>query len=253
MNERGLESKNLDLAMELTTPEFLECPPFRSLEAGTQGLSNTSTMQNNPTPNSSIRSRQTSSTSLFDDSLFDEDPIRPVKVHDLLMITKLCAYISKYETTRCLMRQQYPLFFLMEHLTVPTVIPEIRKWAGSCMRNAVRTATEIPMKRCGLITCSNTVHVSKVSSSCDHCQIVLYCRYVSISLLIQVIHVKPLLGILIAIGADLWVLALLLVFKYLIYPSFIIIMNQTCVFFPQQPSCPPFLASTSKPVSWREL
>lgn len=124
--------------------------------------------------------RQTSNESFYEDSFEEPDDVNvaSVKVHDLLMVTKIVAYISKYEVTRTILRQNYPLFYMIENLTVPSVIPEIRKWAGTCLRNAVRISNSTVMeKRCGLITCPNIVHVEG-TYSCNHCRTIAYCRYV---------------------------------------------------------------------------
>lgn len=122
-----------------------------------------------------VHQRQSSSISCFDES-FEETEIRPVRVSDLIMITKLVAYVSKYESTRSYLREKYSLFFFIEHLTVTAVIPEIRHWASSCMKNATRTTDANKEKRCGLVTCKN-LSSSETMICCDKCKITPYCRY----------------------------------------------------------------------------
>jgi hypothetical protein len=85
----------------------------------------------------------------------------PSRVSDLTMITKIVAYVSKYEDTRAYLRQKYTLFSLIENLTLPAVIPEY--WAGSCMRNAVKNSDSCPEKRCGLVTCHEEAQIDIVS------------------------------------------------------------------------------------------
>jgi hypothetical protein len=99
-----------------------------------------------------------------------------VKVQDLLMVITIIAYVSKYEATRNILHQHYPLYVLMELLTFPNIIPELRKWAITCMRNAVRNSNGIKRKRCGFIKCIMIKRSFEDKYVCNRCLVVSYCR-----------------------------------------------------------------------------
>jgi hypothetical protein len=166
-------------AATTTTTNLSQIEPTISSSSSIVSTLHSLTIPNQQIQQQNHHYRQVSSdSSFYDDSLLDSEDFnfRNVKVHDLLMITKIVAYISKYEVTRTFLRQRYPLFYLIENLTVPTVVSEIRKWAGSCMRNAVRTSPSIVEKRCGLISCSNVFDSHAEMNSCGSCHAVFYCR-----------------------------------------------------------------------------
>jgi hypothetical protein len=98
-----------------------------------------------------------------------------VTVHDLLMVCTLIAYISKYEPTRAVLHDHHPLFQYVEQLTTPTIIPDVRKWATTCMRNAVRSSDSSLFKRCGNMSCQ-VKKVCNPTITCSRCSAVYYCR-----------------------------------------------------------------------------
>jgi hypothetical protein len=97
-----------------------------------------------------------------------------VTVHDLIMVVTMIAYISKYEPTRAILHDHSPLFQYVEQLTAPTIIPEVRKWSTTCMRNACRVSETMMFKRCGNMACSKKVNIATIS--CSRCSEVFYCR-----------------------------------------------------------------------------
>jgi predicted double-glycine peptidase len=100
-----------------------------------------------------------------------------VKVHDLLMCVTIIAYVSKYEATRNILHQHVPLYTLVEQLTSPSIVPELRKWAITCMRNSVRNSVNIKSKRCGFINCDLGRDHFEDDLMCQRCMVVSYCRY----------------------------------------------------------------------------
>ncbi|KAJ3321134.1 hypothetical protein HDV06_004587 [Boothiomyces sp. JEL0866] len=96
-----------------------------------------------------------------------------IKSHDLLMISKIVAYISKYDETRNILHH-YPIYKLLEQLTVGQVVPEIRKWSVTCVRNAYKrnNLTTAPLI-CGYTSCAK--RIVNGSISCCKCKCVFYC------------------------------------------------------------------------------
>ena len=157
----------------LQDPQNCRMDTLESDPTADQALMNSSTFDSSST----LSFQDGSEFSFFDESFHDEElpEIRPVRVSDLTMITKIIAYVSKYEEIRAYLRQKYALFPLIENLTLPAVIPEIREWASSCMRNAVKTNDSCAEKKCGLVTCPETRRETEIVW-CEHCKSVSYCR-----------------------------------------------------------------------------
>ncbi|KAI8895556.1 hypothetical protein BC833DRAFT_600905, partial [Globomyces pollinis-pini] len=93
-----------------------------------------------------------------------------VRMYDLLMITKIIGYVSKYDTVRTILHQT-DIYPLIEPLTSTQVIPQLRKWAITCLRNAFKTTTTV--YRCASFDCLK--EIKNPTIYCQPCRSAHYC------------------------------------------------------------------------------
>lgn len=141
-------------------------------------------------------------------------PLHPQRalynLDDILLSTKLIAYLSKYPEIRQKLHEQ-SIFISLEHLTDPTLlhillpyttanpdvendmdyflndggpirpvsspqtIQEIRKWSLICLRNAFKKEQEDSLRRCGNLGCKLYERKHREFSKCSRCRRVSYC------------------------------------------------------------------------------
>ncbi|KAH6562268.1 hypothetical protein BASA60_011181 [Batrachochytrium salamandrivorans] len=77
---------------------------------------------------------------------------------DLLLATKLIAYVSKYFDVRQTLHSAYQIniYAVIEGLTSTNIQPDLRKWAIICMRSCFkRNGDSGSLRRCSNLKCSN--------------------------------------------------------------------------------------------------
>ncbi|KAI8922604.1 hypothetical protein BC831DRAFT_475185 [Entophlyctis helioformis] len=97
---------------------------------------------------------------------------------DLLLATKLIAYVSKYHDIRQALHTTYGtnVYSLIERLTSLHVPMELRKWATVCMRNCFkRDGQPKSLRRCGHLRCGKMESHRHEFSKCSRCRRVTYC------------------------------------------------------------------------------
>ncbi|KAH6561526.1 hypothetical protein BASA83_003149 [Batrachochytrium salamandrivorans] len=100
---------------------------------------------------------------------------------DLLLATKLIAYVSKYFDVRQTLHSAYQIniYAVIEGLTSTNIQPDLRKWAIICMRSCFkRNGDSGSLRRCSNLKCSNVESFLHEFSKCSRCRRVTYCWYV---------------------------------------------------------------------------
>ncbi|KAJ1343858.1 hypothetical protein BSLG_001590 [Batrachochytrium salamandrivorans] len=97
---------------------------------------------------------------------------------DLLLATKLIAYVSKYFDVRQTLHSAYQIniYAVIEGLTSTNIQPDLRKWAIICMRSCFkRNGDSGSLRRCSNLKCSNVESFLHEFSKCSRCRRVTYC------------------------------------------------------------------------------
>jgi hypothetical protein len=103
-------------------------------------------------------------------------PCQDIVIYDLLVAITIVAYVSKYEGTRRILHEYAPFYTYIQQLTLPTVIPQLRKRAITCMRNAVYNSARNQELRCGSLACARKTFKYNTKYYCSKCNVVKYCR-----------------------------------------------------------------------------